>query len=472
MPAKAPNDRLARLMAAAGFDSHKAFARAVSEESQQAGEPLKRCDHTYVARWLDGMNPRGKTPTFIASALSRKLGRSVTPADIGMATASALLSPSLGLEYPETLGAGAESIVRLLHADLEESSLVVKGQIDSAAWSNASLRWLVNPDILDAGMSSTGPSIGQSDIDRFRTTVDLFVQLDNRFGGGHARQSVIQYLATDGERLLRGRHTDSIRQNLFSTVAEATLLAAWMSYDSGLHSLAQRYFIQALSIAQAGGDRLLAASVLDAMSHQATFVGRFTDAANLARAARRGTRGIATSTLSAHFYAMEARALARLGDARACDLALSEAVKEFERRNPEADPEWIQYFDDAELSAEFGHCFRDLGRPVDATRYADQCLGTIDDGIYLRSDFFATMVLADSHLNAGEPERACTVAMEALKLGEQLRSARCVSYLREFRSRLTSIRTTPTVADFDEQARASRLWRIAGRAIEAAPQGS
>jgi hypothetical protein len=43
------------------------------------------------------------------------------------------------------------------------------------------------------------------------------------------------------------------------------------------------------------------------MSHQATFLGRFTEAANLARAALAGTGGIATPTLTAHFRAMEAR---------------------------------------------------------------------------------------------------------------------------------------------------------------------
>jgi hypothetical protein len=44
---------------------------------------------------------------------------------------------------------------------------------------------------------------------------------------------------------------------------------------------------------------------------------------------------------------MEARALARLGDAKACDRALAEAVREFEQRNPAEDPDWFQYFDEA-----------------------------------------------------------------------------------------------------------------------------
>jgi hypothetical protein len=132
------------------------------------------------------------------------------------------------------------------------------------------------------------------------------------------RQALIQYLRTDADRMLSGRYSEVVGRELFSAVGEATLLAAWMSYDSAPASaLAQGYFVQALALAQAGNDRLLGASILDAMSHQATFTGRFTEAASLARAARSGTRGVATPTLTAHFHAMEARALARLGDAKA-----------------------------------------------------------------------------------------------------------------------------------------------------------
>jgi hypothetical protein len=80
-----------------------------------------------------------------------------------------------------------------------------------------------------------------------------------------------------------------------------------MTYDAAPASrLAQKYFVQALSLAQLGNDRLLGASILDAMSHQATYTGRFRDAANLARAARTGTCGVATGTLTSHFHTMEA----------------------------------------------------------------------------------------------------------------------------------------------------------------------
>jgi hypothetical protein len=312
--------------------------------------------------------------------------------------------------------------------------------------------------------TARGVRIGMADIDRFRTTVELFTQLDDRFGGGHARQALIQYLNTDAERLLHGRFNDSVGRALFSATAEATLLAAWMTYDSTPDSsLAQRYFIQALALAQAGNDRLLGGSILDAMSHQATYTGRFGEAANLARAAMTGTHGIATPTLTAHFHTMEARALARLGDAKACDRSLAEAVREFERRNPDDDPAWIRYFNESELSAEFGHCLRDIGRPTDAAQYASRSLTAIDETTFMRSDFFAMMVLADSYLDAGEREHACSVALNALAAGEQIRSARCVKYLSEFHQRLTTAGINRSAAEFNEQAARSRLWRIATR---------
>lgn len=239
--------------------------------------------------------------------------------------------------------------------------------------------------------------------------------------------------------------------------------AAWMTYDSAPKSaLAQGYFVQALALAQAGGDRLLGASILDAMSHQATFTGRLADAANLARAALTGTRGIATPTLTAHFLTMEARAHARRGDAKACSPVLAESVSQFDRANPDDDPAWIRYFNESELSAEFGHCMRDLGRAADAVLYADSSLAAVPQAGFGRSEFFVSLVLADAHLATGEVEQACTTVLHALNAGEQIRSARCISYLREFAEHLP-VDTGPRIAEFRAQARDSRLWRIATR---------
>jgi hypothetical protein len=74
------------------------------------------------------------------------------------------------------------------------------------------------------------------------------------------------------------------------------------------------------------------------------------------------------------------------------------------------------------------------------------------------------MVQADAYVAAGEVEQACTVALKAITTGEQIRSARCIGYLREFRQHMIAVGATVAVNDFLDQATDSRLWRIAARA--------
>ena len=113
--------------------------------------------------------------------------------------------------------------------------------------------------------------------------------------------------------------------------------------------------------------------------------------------------------------------------------------------------------DDAELSAEFGHCFRDIGRGADAVAHASNALNAAE-GVSTRSDFFVTMVKADGLLIAGDVEHACAVATHALQLSLQVKSARCVEYLRAFRSRLSTHASTKHYRQFLEEATDHPLW--------------
>ncbi len=212
----------------------------------------------------------------------------------------------------------------------------------------------------------------------------------------------------------------------------------------------------------AAEDRLLAASILDAMSHQAAFLGRYREAANLARAAQLGTKAAGVPILTAHFHVMEARALARTGDAAGCDRAMAAAVEHFDRHTLGDGPTWIGYFDTAELAAELGHCNRDLGRPDKASEHATQALASAS-GAYARSDFFVAMVLADAHLDRGDVDEGCRVAAQALAVGESIESTRCRGYVDEFRQRLVKHRTSADVRAFVSSVRESRLWRPANQ---------
>ncbi|OLT11293.1 hypothetical protein BJF78_27315 [Pseudonocardia sp. CNS-139] len=307
--------------------------------------------------------------------------------------------------------------------------------------------------------TETGPGrIGLGDVRRLRSMRQTFDRLDSTFGGGHARTALIQYLNGELPRLMRAEMRGHVREQLFRASGESAQLAAWMSYDAGLHGLAQRYFIQALGFADAGEDRMLAASILDAMSHQASFLGRYKEAANLARAARLGTASAGVPILTSHFHIMEARALARIGDEAACDRAMGESIDNFGRHVDGDGPDWIGYFDAAELAAELSHCNRDLGRPERAIAFAKQALESTS-GDYVRSDFFVAMVLADAHLDRGDVEEGCRAALDAFRVGEGLESARCRGYVDEFRARLVRHSKSATVRDFVEQASRSELWQ-------------
>ena len=85
------------------------------------------------------------------------------------------------------------------------------------------------------------------------------------------------------------------------------------------------------------------------------------------------------------------------------------------------------------------------------------------NGMNTRSDFFATMVQAEAYINQGEIGRGFEIALSALSLGEGLKSARCLQYVREFHGRVTDgMRRAAEFRDFAERAAGFRLWLQAG----------
>jgi tetratricopeptide (TPR) repeat protein len=451
-----PNERFAAVLKESGF-THKAFARHVQAEIDAHDDPGS-VDHTSVTRWLGGTIPKPTTASHMTTVLSKRLGRTTTLEDIGL-TAATSYPAELGLAYDDTAGEAVAVSLQLLDGDLIDARSLALAVPNSAAWAEASLGWLVRPDVDSLPALRGDRRVGLADVEVIRQSAGLFAQMDDRFGGDHGRRAVAQLLRTDVFPLLNGTYTETVGRQLFGAAAETMHLLAWMSYDAGAHGLAQRYFIRALRLAHAGGDVLYAASTLDAMSHQATFLGRFREAANLARAARQGSRGVSTPTLIAHFLAMEARALAGAGDVKGAEVALAQATSTFERRNVTDDPAFIQYVDDGEMAAEIAHCYRDLGNGRRAADAASQALTGSP-----RSDFFVTMVRADGLLLAGDAEQACDIVRSALGVGEQMRSARCVQYMRDFRARLDSLAPGSVVAaELGDYAAENLLWRAAGR---------
>ncbi|WP_327086691.1 hypothetical protein OIE66_30765 [Nonomuraea sp. NBC_01738] len=402
-----------------------------------------------VKRWLEGVQPRPATATFIAEALSRKAGVKFSLEDVGMGGVITPATLELGLEYTAAAPKVGSQLLGLTRRDLAEDPLAVEATVVPSAWTQPLLTWLLSrPEPLPAG-NGIQVNVGDSDIRAVRMTTQLFMKLDFQFGGGHARAALAQYYVRDVSPLLEGKFTEAVGRELFSAAAEVAQLLGWTAYDLGRHGLAQRYMIQALRLAQAAGDRMLGGRLLGNMSHQANYLGSFQQSIQLARAAQEGSKGIASSTTMASFLAMEARAHAGNGDDRACSYAFREAEKIFDSRNIGDDPEWISYFDEAELAGEGAHCFRDLRKPLIAQEFAGHCL-ELTDPFYARTLSFIRLVQAATYVHQSEPCQAVALATEAIEIAGSLKSKRYLRYVSDLCTDLAEYRETHDVGRFLE----------------------
>jgi hypothetical protein len=408
--------------------SNKGCAARVRTLAARKGVDL-RCDHVTVRRWLDGVEPRPQTAHLIAEALSEALGELLTPTDLGFGAGRPDALAVDALKYADDLPEAFRSLASTVDHDIADSVELQKAAVVSAAWTGPLMTWLLyrpEPLVVRAG----GRRVGMAEVAAVCSTVKLFMKLDFQFGGGHARTALAQYFRHDVLPLLEGAYSQEVGRKLFSAAAEVAQLLGWTAYDLGRHGLAQRYLVQALRLSQAGDDRVMGGRILSNMSHQANYLGKFAEAAQLARAAQEGSRGIATATVSAMFLAMEARARASAGDSRSCATALKEAEVEFARRAVCDDPPWIGYFDEAEMAGEAAHCFRDLRSPTVALEFVTRAVETTDPE-YVRTHAFIRLVHAASCLHKPDPETAAEVALEAIGLAGNLKSERYLRYVRD-----------------------------------------
>src|SRR3954462_3073477 len=126
-------------------------------------------------------------------------------------------------------------------------------------------------------------------------------------------------------------------------------LIGWMSYDAGQKSEAQRYFAQAVRLAQAAGDEGYAAFAVTSMADQALYIGHPQDALRLAVVAERRTaRGLPTVALL-EGRVFQARANAALGEVAEVTAKLSEAAALFEKLNGTDVPSWGSHWSRAVL---------------------------------------------------------------------------------------------------------------------------
>ncbi|MGW8887359.1 regulator [Streptomyces sp. NPDC055749] len=299
-----------------------------------------------------------------------------------------------------------------------------------------------------------GQRVSSGDVAALRSVGELFRTLDNAYGGGHARQALVRYLEHEAEPMLRGSYGEATGRRLFSAAADLTRLAGWTSYDIAAHGLAQRYFVQALRLAQAAGDRGYGSYVLMTMSRQAVYLGHGREAVQLARVAQQGIGSSAPPVVQAILHAVEARGHGVLGEARTCTTALARAERALETARPgDETPHWARYFDEAQLADEFGHCHRDLQHYKAAAQHAERSL-QLRAPAYARSRLFCQVVLASARLGLGELDQACSLGADAAQQASEMRSVRATEYVRDFERRLEPYRDAAAVRHYRDRVAA------------------
>lgn len=298
--------------------------------------------------------------------------------------------------------------------------------------------------------------IGPSDLEVMTEMTDTFRRLDNRFGGGHSRAIVTRYITDDIEPVLKtGNFPSAIKRDLFAAAAELYQLGGWMAYDMGDLTAGRSYLQQALRLCQEVRNDALAAEMLAGLSHHAAFNRIPETAVDLALAARQAAARAGVANLHSEVAVLEAHGLALQGNARGTIAALQRAERLFVEASAQSTPTWLNYFDEAYLSAKFAHALRDLGRPSDAERFARQSL-EMSDG-YERGRLFNTALLASVLADQGKVEEAISNASLALQMAGTMCSSRITTYLEDTATRLLPFGTFTAVRSLHGKMKAAGI---------------
>jgi tetratricopeptide (TPR) repeat protein len=422
------------------------FARQLNSFARELGR-IDYLDLKTPYKWLRGSTPRAPWPAFTAALLSRELGEPITPKDLGWQGDNSLLvlPANAGLVVPWTVDGTLSTAKQVSETNpMDRRSFLL---LVGAALTSPAHEWLIARPVTDASRNA-GRLITSELADHLNIVTDQLRRMDDQ-GGGRSLLDLVRAQTDYVVKLLQAsRYTDSTGRQLHTTVAELLRLAGWLAFDSGRHTEAQRFFIAALHGAHSAGDRQLGANVLGFMSCQAKDLGKYDEAIKLADTAIAGYKGT-SPRVSAILHMRAAQAYANAGDATESRRSIESAYSFFnDRTTGNSEPDWCYWLDEAQINEQIGYCFlklKDWARASNHMRTAVR----LQENSYSREGALRFALLADTHAQQGEPERACELGTRALEtLASHVDSARCVGHVQSLREHLRPYRRAPAVRDF------------------------
>ncbi|WP_222871498.1 hypothetical protein [Nonomuraea sp. PA05] len=451
------NRSLAALIEQAGW-THAATAQHVNAVAAESGERL-HYDRSAVGHWLTGTVPRPEAVHAAVEAFRRRLNRpELSPRHLGWPDAAvpppaddpwdgdpvarlATVGEDDLLNRRTVLTAGTFTLAALSGLATGRGAPQTRGR---PSWAGAA------PNALDRASRA-----GAGDVVRVRAATAAFADLDDQYGGGHARAAVAAYLAREVTPLLR-RASGRGRPDLFTAAAELSYLAAYMAMDAGANALAQRYYISTVRLADEAGDLLLRATALRSMAVQAAELGHDGEALALADAAASALGGHGPRRTLAWITGMRAEAHAAAGTRWDALNLLHRTETQLERADSPPETEWLGNYRRESLEHQIGLTLTQLGDHATAARHFTASMAARRP-VELRTRVLIGLRAAHAHLRAGDPEQA---AVTALGLSDDVRliaSARVHDELRRLRAAWQRYRASPLVAEADTAVSGSDL---------------
>ncbi|MEV7996541.1 transcriptional regulator [Streptomyces sp. NPDC086077] len=441
-----PNEQLGYWLGRSGM-SRKELARRVQSKAQEWGQPNVAPNATRVRCWLEGETPRQPVPDILAGVFSDHFGWRITTYDLGLGEGG---SAEAALTYDPSFAATVEVVADLGRADVDRRKFLAAAPFAAVAGVGPSRDWLLNT--LDQE-PEPGPRVRLEDVLSVKNMFASFQRMDVLQGGGSGRLVLAEYMNHHVYPLLRRSHDDTVRRALCEAAAEQTYLLGWMAYDNGEHSVAQRYLIQSLRLAEESQNAPLGAHVLAGMADQATLLGNPAEGRRLAQAGRQGLSRATSPACLADLWCLEARALALLDDKVAAARAVVQSERAYERADLAEEPDWAAFIDPAYLHGEHANTMRDLGDAAAAEEHARRSIEHAEKQNRARRGAMSQAALAVSHLQRGDLDAAHSAGVRTLRLAGQVKSSRAVEAVQDLQRRMRPFGSDRLVADFNERAR-------------------
>lgn len=396
--------------------TYEALARTITAIARENDDHHVRPNRSSIAHWLAGGVPAARTRAYLVEALSRRLGRPVTVADLGFAAEDD--DDQLGLTLTED---PVSTLRNLADADLRRRAF-----LSHAAYSVLAMASVITPSPARPSLTAltrtsrasqrAGQRVGAADVQAVRDVTAALTALDERLGGRHGRDTVATWLAQDITSMCKATFTtDAVRQQMFSAAAEVAYLAGWKAYDSGMASLAQRYYMQAYQLAGQGEGAAHSAYVLRIMAHHALDINQPEHSVQVAEEAWRQVAG-GGPQLQSLFAFTVSRAHAATGDARQAGIWLARAETLTGQDDDSPVPSWISLGGSPQtrMASQAAKTFTSLGRHVDAEPLYARTASRWSPSTHPRVLALALTNLGRAQAAQGHYEQACTTWARAV----------------------------------------------------------